>query len=242
MSAYYVFIHTYFPVLPAPRSHQVTDDPDFGIRRNSDAIFTSATVPEFEPSSPLSLAISASLALIPHPNDPDPFSTESLQVRRSQAQAFAQSAFASIEIESEICESNNEPGEALSRASCHPNRTPFHPEVPIENESIIALLLLSTYEYSQRGNVVKMRNRAGQALNAALDLGLHAKGDEGGFYAEANRRTWWFAYITACQGAISGNTVSCISNTCAFASKQSVDAAYAAIRSSFHYSRTYLRC
>lgn len=41
-----------------------------------------------------------------------------------------------------------------------------------------------------------MRNRAGQALNAAMDLGLHAKGDEDGFFAEANRRTWWMAVST----------------------------------------------
>lgn len=66
-----------------------------------------------------------------------------------------------------------------------------------------------------------MRNRAGQALNAAMDLKLHAKGNEEGFYAEANRRVWWmtvgtrliakvladdFQYIVACQGAILSNS------------------------------------
>jgi hypothetical protein len=169
----------------------VTDNPDIGIRRAPDAVFTSATVPDFEPSSPLSLAISASLALIPHPDDPNPLGTESVHRRREQAQAFAQSAFESIEIESELVESNKEPGEALSSEPSPSNRNPFHPQNPVENESIIALLLLSTYEYAQRGNIAKMRNRAGQALHAAMDLGLHAKGDEDGFYAEANRRVWW---------------------------------------------------
>ena len=158
---------------------------------SQDTIFSSQKFPDFEPSSPLTLAISASLALIPHPDDPSPNSTESVLLRREQAQSFAQSAFESIEIESELPDSTTQPGEALSNDPTPINRSPFHAQNPLENESIIALLLLSTYEYAQRGNVAKMRNRAGQALNAALDLGLHAKGNEQTCFAEANRRVWW---------------------------------------------------
>jgi hypothetical protein len=191
LSAYYVYIHPYFPILPPPQPHQVTDNPDVGIRRSDDAIFSSSNAPDFEPSSPISLAISASLALIPHPDDPDPFSTDSVRMRREQAQAFAQSAFESIEIEQELVDSNTQPGEALSSDPSPLNRNPFHPQNPIENESIIALVLLSTYEYAQRGNIAKMRNRAGQALNAAMNLGLHAKSSGDGYFAEANRRVWW---------------------------------------------------
>lgn len=178
-------------MLPPPESHQVTDNPDLGIRRAADAIFSSQSAPDFEPSTPLSLAISASLALIPHPDDPDPTGTDSVHLRREQAQAFAQSAFESIEIESELPDSVDRPEDALSSDPNPIERAPFHERVPVETESIIALLLLSTYEYAQRGNIAKMRNRAGQALNAALNLGLHAKGDEDGYFAEANRRTWW---------------------------------------------------
>lgn len=36
-----------------------------------------------------------------------------------------------------------------------------------------------------------MKIRAVQALNAAMDLGLHARGSNGGHFAEADRRTWW---------------------------------------------------
>jgi hypothetical protein len=177
--------------LPPPEIHQVTDNPELGIRRGPDAIFSSQSDPDFEPSTPLSLAISASLALIPHPDDPDPTGTFSVRQRREQAQALAQSAFESIEIESELPESTSEPAEALSSGPNPLNRNPFHPQNPLENESIIALLLLSTYEYAQRGNIAKMRNRAGQALSAALNLGLHAKSNEDDYFAEANRRTWW---------------------------------------------------
>ncbi|KAK0119470.1 hypothetical protein ONS95_010918 [Cadophora gregata] len=206
LSAYYTYIHPYFPILPPPEAGQVTDNPDLGIRRAPDAIFSSKSVPDFEPSSPISLAISATLALIPHPEDKDPSGTESLHLRREQAQAFAQSAFESIEIESELIDSVIQPGEALSSDPLPLQRKPFHPRNPLENESIIALIMLSTYEYAQRGNIAKMRNRAGQAVNAAINLGLHIKGDEQGYYAEANRRVWWMAYITVCQGSILSNS------------------------------------
>ncbi|KAL2070283.1 hypothetical protein VTL71DRAFT_13309 [Oculimacula yallundae] len=206
LSAYYTYIHPFFPILPPPEAGQVTDNPDLGIRRAPDAIFSSKFRPDFEPSSPISLAISANLALIPHPEDKDPSSTESLHLRREQAQAFAQSAFESIEIESELVDSVIQPGEALSSDPLPLNRKPFHPRNPLENESIIALIMLSTYEYAQRGNIAKMRNRAGQAINAAINLGLHIKGDEEGYYSEANRRVWWMAYITVCQGSILSNS------------------------------------
>lgn len=129
--------------------------------------------------------------MIPHPSDPDASSTASVHLRREQAQALAQSAFEAIESEADLPESTSQPEEALSSEPGPLNRLPFHDRNPIENESVIALLLLSTYEYAQRGNIAKMRNRAGQALNAALGMGLHAKGDEEGYFAEANRRVWW---------------------------------------------------
>lgn len=196
LGAYYTYIHPYFPILPPPDTHQVVDNPELGTRRAPDAFFNSQSAPDFEPSTPLSLAISATLALIPHPDDPDPSGTSSVHIRREQAQAFAQSAFESIEIESELIDSTTQPSEALSSEPNPLNRNPFHPQNPIENESIIALLLLSSYEYAQRGNIAKMRNRAGQALNAAIALGLHLKvDDDDEYYAEANRRVWW---MTVC--------------------------------------------
>lgn len=206
LSAYYVYIHPYFPIMPPPESHQVIDKPDIGVQHGPNTILTSRSAPNFEPVSPISLAIAATLTLIAHPSDPDPLGIESIRLRRSQAQALAQTAFESIEIESELLDSVLDPGAALSNETSIPSRTPFHPRVPIENETIIALLLLSTYEYAQRGNIAKMRNRAGQALNAAMDLGLHTQGNEDGIYAESNRRTWWMTYILVCQTSILSST------------------------------------
>jgi hypothetical protein len=201
LGAYYTYIHPYFPVLPPPQVWQVTDNVEIGVRRAPDAIFASRKTPEFEPSSPISLAISATLALIPHPDDIDSSGSESVHLRREQAQAFAQSAFESIEIESELIESEMQPGDALSSDPAPLTRKQFHPQNPLENESVIALLLLSTYEYAQRGNIAKMKNRAGQALNAAMNLGLHEKENDEGWFAEANRRVWWMTvdeFNTAC--------------------------------------------
>jgi len=199
LGAYYTYIHPYFPILPSPQLQEVTDNPELGFRLAPDAIHSCQKYPDFEPSTPLSLAISASLALIPHPDDPDPTSTDSIHLRREQAQAFAQLAFESIEIESDLPESTNQPGDALSSDPNPLERVQFHPQNPLETESIIALLLLSTYEYAQRGNIAKMRNRAGQALNAALNLGLHAKGNEEDYFAEANRRVWWMTVSIVCK-------------------------------------------
>ncbi|KAH8811026.1 hypothetical protein F5884DRAFT_668838 [Xylogone sp. PMI_703] len=205
LNAYYFYIHQYFPVLPPPEPHQIVDNVQSGSRRSADAIFNSIK-PEFEPSSPLSLAISANLALIPHPDDPDPTSPESVLARRAQAHAFSQSALESIEIESELVNSTTHPEDALSSGPPSITRKPFHPQVRLENESVIAFLLLSTYEYGQRGNINKMCTRAGQALVAAMGLGLHARGDAEDFFAESDRRVWWTTYVCVCQGFILSNT------------------------------------
>lgn len=146
----------------------------------------------FEPSSPISLAISAILALIPCPGDSNHQSHESQLFRRKYAQYFAQSAFETIENDEEIPDSAIEPPRALSDDHQHPFRRPFHPRVPIELERIITLDILSVYEYAQRGNLKKMQNRAGQALMSAMDLGLHSCSinDE---FTEARRRVWWMS-------------------------------------------------
>lgn len=151
----------------------------------------------FEPTSPISLAISAILALIPCPEDTQHQHHESKLFRRKYAQYFAQSAFETIENDEEIPESAIAPHRALSssggadaaRRQQH-FRRPFHPGVPVELESVIALDILSVYEYSQRGNLKKMQKRAGQALMTAMDLSLHSCTAEDEF-AEARRRVWW---------------------------------------------------
>lgn len=147
----------------------------------------------YEPLSPASCSISAILALIPHPGDPDPTSAESVVLRRSFAQKLARAALEKVETESDLVESNINPSQALLRERSYPNRLPLHPTTPTDLESIIALSLLSVYEYAQRGNLVKMRNRADQAYGMAMSMSLYALGPEEDVFSEARRRVWWMA-------------------------------------------------
>lgn len=160
----------------------------------------------FEPTSPISLAISAILALIPCPEDTHYHHHESKLFRRKYAQYFAQSAFETIENDEEIPESAVAPHRALSSGGADAARRQqafrrsFHPGVPVELESVVALAVLSVYEYSQRGNLKKMQKRAGQALMTAIDLSLHACTAEDEF-SEARRRVWWMTVWTQVSGA-----------------------------------------
>lgn len=148
----------------------------------------------FHPSSPLSLAIASLLVLIPHPDEKDPSRPEYVKLRRDTAHSFAQAALEAVEVDSELVASSSDPSSALSEGVPQLDRDPFHPFVPVCLESVLALLLLSVYEYAQRGNINKMRNRAGQALTTAMSISLHETVEEDEF-AEAKRRAWW---MTVC--------------------------------------------
>ncbi|KAF2809990.1 uncharacterized protein BDZ99DRAFT_520082 [Mytilinidion resinicola] len=195
LNAYYIYIHPFFPVLPPPESVVSMDNPLADSSR------------EFEPSSPLSLAISAILSLIPNCDDSSPQSPDSVLLRRRQSHFFAQLAMESIEIESEILASTTSPAEALSSKPSLFRRDLFHPKTPVELESILAYLLLSGYEYAQRGNLAKMRNRASQALDAATRLSLQEDiTGVGDIYREAKRRAWWMTYVSVLQCSIVSST------------------------------------
>lgn len=137
------------------------------------------------------MAISAILARVPHPGDPNPSSPESVLLRRSYSHKFARAALESVEAESELTESCASPAQALLNERITPRRLPVHPHTPVELESILTLLILSIYEYTQRGNLAKMRNRAGQAYVMAINMSLHTLGREDDVFAEARRRAWW---------------------------------------------------
>ncbi|RSM04954.1 hypothetical protein CDV31_009835 [Fusarium ambrosium] len=131
LDAYYIFIHPYFPILPPPK----TIPRDQAIPRYQNNMDGSGG--ESEPSTSISLAISAMLALIPCLHDPHPTSKESVLFRRDYAQYLAQCALECIEIESEIPESSVDPAKALLQTPCCDSREPFHPEEP----SILAVFI-----------------------------------------------------------------------------------------------------
>jgi hypothetical protein len=183
MDAYYIWLHPYFPILPSARSSRLKDNPHLWFPKSSEPAFLSL--------SPTALAISAILALIPHPEDPAPFEEENIIARRETSHLFAKRTLECIETDSEIPNSSISPAHALLDEHSHISRPCFHPFVPIELETVVALSILSVYEYAQRGNISKMKDRAGQALLRAMDLSLHNRGTESDVYAEARRRAWW---------------------------------------------------
>ncbi|KXJ95272.1 hypothetical protein Micbo1qcDRAFT_171665 [Microdochium bolleyi] len=201
LNAYYIWIHPYFPILPAPRSSPYPEaiTPLFNYQ-NDDFEF-------LEPPSPISLALSAILALIPCPQDVTPQDPESVRFRRNYSQLLAKSALESIENVSDRPESELEPARALDDADHSTGRQQFHPDVPFELETIIALDLLSVYEYTQRGNLKKMSLRANAALTQALEISLHTERAQQDQYTEARRRTWWMTYICISQVSIVSNTM-----------------------------------
>ncbi|EZG08241.1 hypothetical protein H106_02433 [Trichophyton rubrum CBS 735.88] len=203
LNSYYIYIHYYFPIFPPPHSPIAVDRP-LNTPVKAPATPTSDPVLPYKPKSPVTLAISAVLALIPHPRDPNSFAPESVLLRRAYAHAFAREAVTSIEAESDLQESVTSPSEALTHNSTVPTRLMVHPLTPIDLEGILALLILSIYEYTQRGNLIKMRHRAGQAYIMAMNLSLHAITHDDSPFAEARRRAWWMTFYCVCQGSIVG--------------------------------------
>ncbi|KAJ3495448.1 hypothetical protein NLG97_g3389 [Lecanicillium saksenae] len=183
LNAYYTFIHTYFPILPPPTSEIEPDQPTEWI---STETFTA--IP-FTPASPVGLAIASILALIPvQPSTgPDPASAAA---RRALSRQFAQASLLQVEEDSDYisrvagCQSEDLEQE-------QPFRLPFHSQVPLELEAILALLVLSNHEHTQCGNLLKMATRAGQAVIMAKCLSLHRLGIDADVFAEARRRAWW---------------------------------------------------
>ncbi|EAW14600.1 putative C6 finger domain protein [Aspergillus clavatus NRRL 1] len=190
LDAYYIFLHLYYPILPAP--------PPLRLPVYNRPLRTESA---FRPSSPLGLAMSALLVLVPHPDVKQPATAEYARLRRNAAHSFAQAALDAVDADLELLDSSSDPARALCGRTAPIMRPAFHPLVPVDLEAILALVLLSVYEYAQRGNIRKMCNRAGQALTAAMSLSLHEMLEEDE-YAEARRRTWWITYLTVCQGSI----------------------------------------
>ena len=199
MNAYYIHIHPVFPILPPPVWKIIADCP----LTESESLKS-----DYRPYSPICLALSAIFALIPlSPGEPSR-SADAKSMRRNQAHEFATSCLSSIDVETELIESMISPQDALQKHFVEHGRAQFHPRVPLSLESILALLVLTVYEYAQRGNMTKMRVRAGQALVMALDMGLCDEEEDGEQFAEARRRAWWMTYACVCHGIIVKNSVS----------------------------------
>ncbi|KAL7942059.1 hypothetical protein V8C42DRAFT_333478 [Trichoderma barbatum] len=193
LNAYYIFIHQYFPILPPPKSRPAPDCP---IQWPLAAAET--TIPYLS-ISPLSLTLSAILALIPLPQEAQCTSAACVSFRKAVAQRFAQAALNRVDEDSEFLDyiSDRHVSSVTAVEQLSITRDPLHPQTPVELESILALLLLSNYEHTERANLLKMTARASQALIIAKNMSLHRMGLENDTFSEAKRRAWWMTYFCA---------------------------------------------
>lgn len=193
LNAYYIFIHPYFPLLPPPKRRSTPDCPiPWPLAETKKALPNSS-------ESPLSLALSAILALIPLPQEARCASPACVSFRKSLAQRFVQAALQRVDADSEFLDfiSDLHVGSAAVAGKSTVPRDPLHPQAPVELESILALLLLSNYEHTERANLLKMTARASQALIIAKNMSLHRLGLENDNFSEARRRAWWMTYFCA---------------------------------------------
>ena len=156
------------------------------------------------PESPFLLAAQTIMVLVPHPLDPAPKSANSKRLRSAASYALGQKTMQVVE-------------SLLSDGSS-------------SLEIVQALTMLSLWEWGNSGNLQKNRDRAGQAVQVAMEMGLHefdkyAENDQkpvnskmhsmdygrsvegDNWRADMARRTWWITYIAQLNaGIISGNT------------------------------------
>ncbi|GKZ37473.1 hypothetical protein AbraIFM66950_009023 [Aspergillus brasiliensis] len=182
LDAYYIFIHPYYPILPPPARLPVTHNP------------ARVDHPDgFKPASPLALAISAMMVLVPHKDVKYPARPEYVKIRREISRQYAEAAYAVVARDYQPLQA---PGGLQGSLRDSIDRPPFHPKLPVCLEGVIALSILCFYEYGQQGDNDNTARLANEALKMALMLGLHESLDENE-YALARRRSWWFVYMAA---------------------------------------------
>lgn len=138
----------------------------------------------YQPTTSLGLALAALLTLIPHPQDQTPSDPCGITLRRSFGQLFAEAAFLTAEKEIESSEVEDDSYDIPVEGQG------VHPHLPPQLHPILAFVVLSVYEYCQRGNISRMRMRANQAVTTAIDYSLHQLNEAA---LEAQRRAWWTA-------------------------------------------------
>ena len=183
LSAYYVYIHRFLPILPSHQGTKCSDIPIAFEFQGEIEDLSRSSLPHW-PGSSLTLAISAIVSLIPLSQDPYALSDSGIRLRRLHAKLYAEAALAEVENEIDVLSAPTTPrhSSALGETAEVDQTAKGYP--------VLALILLSVYEYCQRGNISRMRIRANQAVTTAVDLSLHNLGPSS---TEAERRTWWSA-------------------------------------------------
>jgi hypothetical protein len=151
-----------------------------------------AILPTLLPESPFLLACQTILLLVPHPLDKCPSSSRSKRIRYTASYAMGERTVALVE------------------------RMISQNQVNIE--CCQALIILALWEWGCSGDLTRNRARSGQAVQLAMDMGLHAmdrhtpnstsqRSIEGQDWRDdMARRTWWSIYVNQLTSAlVSGN-------------------------------------
>lgn len=152
--------------------------------------YLSEILPTLLDESPFLLAAETIMVLVPHPLDPNPKSAASKRIRLCASQALGKRTMLAIE--------------NLLKSSS-------------SIECVQALAMLSMWEWGAAGNLENNRARGNQAVQVAMEMGIHemdkhsmngGRGLEGeDWRKDMARRTWWAAYAGQMTAAIvSGNS------------------------------------
>ncbi|WWD22035.1 hypothetical protein CI109_106523 [Kwoniella shandongensis] len=166
---YYDDVHPFVPVMP-PRG------------------YLNMVLPTLSPASPFLLAAQTILVLVPHPNDPNPKSSNSKRLRQGTSNALGAQTL-------ELVESMIASGTA-------------------NLECVQALIMLSLWEWSNSGSTVRNRARSAQAVELSMTLGLNEMDKYGpgrtveglDWQRDMARRTWWTVYTAQIVSSIVSGT------------------------------------
>lgn len=146
-------------------------------------------LPTLAAESPFILATKTILVLAPHPNDPAPKSTNSKRLRQ----------LASNELSKQTMELVSSMLAEQSTIEC-----------------VQALAMLSMWEWASAGSLSGNRARAGQAVQVAMEMGLHELDKHKAYTGVAlegedwrkdmARRTWWTVYVAQLTASMVGGT------------------------------------
>ncbi len=151
---------------------------------------------QLTPNSPFLLGLRTILALSPPSTDPKPSSAASKTLRRNAAAKLAR-------------QTSDRVDEMLTAAG-------EDDDAPLSIEVVQALSLLGLYEFGQTGNAARNRMRMNQAVQLAMEAGLHLVDERdwqgegtavesGNIEVETKRRTWWVVFAgMLISGLISG--------------------------------------
>ncbi|CAG8399111.1 unnamed protein product [Penicillium salamii] len=189
LSAYCIYIHPFLPIMSPSLTTGCYDHPVPVRIQGEVEDLDPRSLPHW-PRSSLTLALSAILSLIPIAQDPNSSLESSIRSRRLHANLCAKAALGQVENE-------------IDTISIPTTADPYtigeegQFNTPVQLHPVLALVLLSVYEYCQRGSLPRMRSRANQAITTAMDLSLHQLGADS---TEAQRRAWWNASPIICLG------------------------------------------